>query len=299
MILIAKNQIARVARVTAGAVSLVAALLVSPVSFAAGGEYPLDRFPTEKLNDQSALQNGAKLFVNYCLNCHGAQSMRYNRLQDIGLTDQQIRDNLLFVGDKVGDPMKSVLSVKDAKDWFGAVPPDLSVIARARSSGAGSGSDWVYTYLRSYYRDASRATGWNNAVYPNVGMPHVLWEMQGTRPATLTEVKMGKDEKTGKDAWLEVVTKFPVDGIKTETVKVLEGANIHASQQFVFDKPVGGNSNQADYDSQIADLTAYLTFMSDPSATNRKRIGVWVLLALGLFSVFAWFLNRSFWKDIK
>ncbi len=287
-------------RAVLGCLGLAAGLLASPLpSLASGNEYPLDRFPTDKLNDQSALQNGAKLFVNYCLNCHGAQSMRYNRLQDIGLTEQQIRDNLLFATDKVGEPMKTALSVKDAKEWFGAVPPDLSVIARSRSSSAGSGSDWVYTYLRSYYRDAGRATGWNNAVYPNVGMPHVLWQMQGTRPATLTEVKEVEDEKTKKKSWKEVVTKYPLDGVKSEVETVLAGENHHASAKFVFDKPVGGTSSQADYDNQIADLTAYLTYMSDPSATNRKRIGTWVLIFLGIFSVFAWLLNRSFWKDIK
>jgi ubiquinol-cytochrome c reductase cytochrome c1 subunit len=287
-------------RLMLASVGLVMGLVAGPsLSFASGNEYPLDHFPTEKLTDQSALQNGAKLFVNYCLNCHGAQSMRYNRLQDIGLTEQQIKDNLLFATDKVGEPMKTALSVKDAKEWFGAVPPDLSVIARSRSSHAGSGSDWVYTYLRSYYRDAGRATGWNNAVYPNVGMPHVLWQMQGTRPATLTEVKEEEDEKTKKKTWVEVVTQYPVDGVKTEKRATLEGASHHASTKFTFDKPVGGSSSQADYDSQIADLTAYITYMSDPSATNRKRIGTWVLIFLGIFSVFAWLLNRSFWKDIK
>jgi ubiquinol-cytochrome c reductase cytochrome c1 subunit len=293
-----KIMLATIRSLTAAFAAAVASGFGSSAMAASGG-YPLDRFPTEKLTDQSALQNGAKIFVNYCLNCHGAQSMRYNRLQEIGLTPQQIKDNLLFTTDNVGDPMKSALAVKDAKEWFGAVPPDLSVITRARSSGSGSGSDWVYTYLRTYYRDSSRATGWNNAVYPNVGMPHPLWEMQGTRPATLTEVKIAVDDKTGKESWVEVITKFGIDGTKTEESKPLEGANIHASQKFTFDKPVGGEFAQAEYDSQIADLTAYLTYMSDPSATSRKRMGTWVLLALGLFSVIAWFLNRSFWKDIK
>ena len=147
--------------------------------------FPLDHFPVEKLTDIAALQSGAKLFVNYCLNCHGASSMRYNRLQDIGLTEDQIRKNLLFSAEKVGEQMKVAISPNDAKEWFGALPPDLSVIARARASGAGSGSDWLYTYLRAYYRDSTRATGWNNAVFENVGMPHVFWELQGARGVTI------------------------------------------------------------------------------------------------------------------
>ncbi len=155
---------------------------------ASGGGYPLDHFPVEKLTDVAALQSGAKLFVNYCLNCHGASSMRYNRLQDIGLTEDQIRKNLLFSAEKVGEQMKVAITPDDAKEWFGALPPDLSVIARARASGSGSGADWLYTYLRSYYRDNTRATGWNNALLENVGMPHVFWELQGTRGESIEEI---------------------------------------------------------------------------------------------------------------
>ncbi len=148
-----------------------------------------------KLTDQAALQNGAKLFVNYCMNCHGISLMRYNRLTDLGLTEKQIKDNLLFTGEKVGDMMKTTLNPKDAKAWFGALPPDLSVTARARSSHDGSGSDWLYTYLRSYYRDNTRPTGWNNAVFANVGMPHALWELQGSRGVTIEEVRASKNDK--------------------------------------------------------------------------------------------------------
>ncbi|MEZ5741246.1 MAG: cytochrome c1 [Burkholderiaceae bacterium] len=160
---------------------------------AAGGGYPLDTFPVGKLDNLPALQNGAKLFVNYCLGCHSTSLMRYNRLQDIGLTPDQIKANLMFTGSKVGDPMSIAMTKADAKAWFGAAPPDLSVITRARSSGAGSGSDWVYTFLRSYYRDGGTATGWNNALFPNVGMPHVLWELQGARKVNVTEIKSEGD----------------------------------------------------------------------------------------------------------
>jgi ubiquinol-cytochrome c reductase cytochrome c1 subunit len=158
---------------------LLVALLFAPLlAFAAGADVRLDKAP-DRSGDLPALQNGAKVFVNYCLNCHSASYYRYNRLTDIGLTEQQIKDNLMFTADKVGEPMTIALRRADAKAWFGVAPPDLTLIARARTSAAGSGADWLYTYLRSYHRDDSRPTGWNNPVFPNVGMPHVLWELQG------------------------------------------------------------------------------------------------------------------------
>ena len=146
-----------------------------------------DKFPAERVTDLAALQNGAKLFVNYCLNCHSASYMRYNRMRDIGLTDEQIKNNLMFAADKVGDTMKVTLDPEQAKDWFGAAPPDLTVIARSRAGDGGSGADYLYTYLRTFYRDDSTATGWNNLVFPNVGMPHVLWELQGQQRAVFAD----------------------------------------------------------------------------------------------------------------
>ena len=155
-------------------------LLLPPLLFAPllawgeGGGYRLDRAPIDP-NDLVSLQSGARTFVNYCMNCHGAQYMRYNRLTDIGLTEAQIRDNLILTGDKVGDTMKVAMTVKDGKAWFGVPPPDLSVIGRSR------GADWLYTYLRTFFRDPKTVTGWNNAAYSNVAMPHVLWTWQGER----------------------------------------------------------------------------------------------------------------------
>jgi len=167
---------------------LLTALLFAPMlAFGAGATLHLDRAP-DKANDMAALQNGAKVFVNYCLNCHSASYMRYNRLKDIGLTDDLVRDNLMFTADKVGEPMRIAMRREEAKAWFGAAPPDLTVIARARASGDGSGADWLYTYLRSFYRDENRPTGWNNVIFENVGMPHVFWELQG-------DVVMGEDHK--------------------------------------------------------------------------------------------------------
>src|SRR5262249_49842497 len=144
----------------------VGALLGSVTVWAAEGGALLDRFPKERITEVAALQNGAKLFVNYCLNCHAAAAMRYNRLTDpaVDLTEDQIKANLLFAGEKVGETMTVALQAKQGKDWFGAAPPDLSVIARSRAGAGGSGADYLYTYLRTFYRDDSKATGWNNLV---------------------------------------------------------------------------------------------------------------------------------------
>ena len=229
-----------------------------------------DEFPKERVTDMAALQNGAKLFVNYCLNCHTAAYMRYNRLRDIGLTEAQIKGNLLFTGAKVGDVMKNAMDAKDAKDWFGAVPPDLTLIARSRADGAkGSGADYVYTYLRSYYRDDTKATGWNNMAFPNVAMPNVLWLVQGQQRAVFIE------EKSAHEAG------------KTE--HVFKG----------FEAITPGTMSPAEYTAAVADLVAFLQWMSEPAQTDRVRLGVWVLLFLAIFTVIAWRLNASYWKDIK
>jgi len=151
---------------------LLVALLWAPATLlAAAAVHPLDPAPIEP-RDLASLQAGARTFVNYCLNCHGAQYMRYNRLTDLGLTEAQIRDNLMFAADKIGETMKVAMTAKDGKAWFGVPPPDLSVIARAR------GADWLYTYLRTFHRDEQTPSGWNNKVFPNVAMPHALWKVQ-------------------------------------------------------------------------------------------------------------------------
>ena len=157
---------------------LLTLLFVPLMAFAAGAALHLDKAPDVQ-SDQASLQNGARLFVNYCLNCHGVSFVRYNRLTELGITDQQVRDNLMFTAEKIGEPMRIAARPADQKQWFGVTPPDLSLVARARASADGSGADWLYTYLRSFYRDEQRQTGWNNTVFPNVGMPHAFWELQG------------------------------------------------------------------------------------------------------------------------
>ncbi len=251
-------------------IAALAALGFATTVSASEGGVAWDTFPKERMTNIAALQNGAQLFVNYCLNCHSASYMRFNRLTDLGLSEAQIKQNLLFATDKVGETMKVALDPKQAKEWFGAVPPDLTVIARSRADIAkGSGADYLYTYLRNYYRDPEKATGWNNLVFPNVGMPHVLWELQGPRSAKFV------DEKDAHDA--------------KKTVR-----------RFVGYEPIAaGKLSPREYDESVADLVAYLQWMGEPAQGQRVRIGVWVLIYLGLFTVIAWRLNASYWKDVK
>jgi len=225
-----------------------------------------DKFPEEKSTDLAALQNGAKLFVNYCLNCHAASFMRYNRLRDIGLTEDQIKKNLMFASEKVGDTMKVAIDPKQAKEWFGATPPDLTVVARSRAGAGGSGADYLYTYLRTYYRDDTKATGWNNLAFPSVGMPHVLWQLQGERGAVFEQ-----RESHG------------------QTEQVFKG----------WEQISPGSMTPQQYDQAVGDLVNYLQWMGEPAQNTRVRIGVWVLLFLAGFTFIAWRLNAAFWKDVK
>ncbi|KAF4516518.1 hypothetical protein B566_EDAN003265 [Ephemera danica] len=161
---------------------LIALLFAPLLAMASSGKLHLDTWPGS-VSDKAALQNGAKLFVNYCLNCHGASYLRYQNLMDLGLTEQQVMDNLMFTSDKIGALMTVAARPDEQKKWFGATPPDLTIIARARGElgNAGAGADWLYTYLRTFYQDEKRPTGWNNVAFDAVGMPHVLWDLQGTQ----------------------------------------------------------------------------------------------------------------------
>jgi ubiquinol-cytochrome c reductase cytochrome c1 subunit len=245
------------------AVSL-AALLSAPAHAATEG-IAWDQAP-DMTTDLPALQNGAKLFVNYCLSCHSAAYMRYNRLRDIGLSEQQIKDNLLFTTDRVGDTMKSAIDPKQAKEWFGGNPPDLTLIARSRSGHGGTGADYLYTFLRTFYRDPTKATGWNNLAFPNIGMPHALWELQGIREPVFDTIKSHGHETQVFKGWNQVTP---------------------------------GTLSPVQYDEAIAHLVGYLQWMAEPVQNTRVRVGVWVLLFLLAFTVIAWRLNAAFWKDVR
>ncbi len=245
----------------------VAGLLGGNAAQAAGGTVALDKAPVNVSNLPS-LQNGVKIFANYCLNCHSAAFMRYNRLQDIGLTEQQIKDNLLFGDRKIGDTMKAAITPQQGKEWFGKAPPDLTLMTRSRASGAGSGADYVYTYLRSFYRDPASQTGWNNIVFPNVGMPHAMWELQGDRKPVF------------------------------EVVKAANGTETHVFTG-KWEQVTPGTMEPALYDQAVGDLVNYMQWMAEPAQQSRKMIGGIVLAFLAICAYIAWRLNAAYWKDVK
>ncbi|MBN8745930.1 Cytochrome c1 [Xylophilus ampelinus] len=245
--------------------TLIAALGIVTGAQAAEGGIAWDKAPN-RTNDLASLQNGAKLFVNYCLNCHSAAFMRYNRLQDIGLTEQQIKDNLLFTTDKVGETMKANIEPRQAKEWFGGVPPDLTLVARSRAGHGGTGADYLYTYLRTFYRDDTKATGWNNLAFPSVAMPNVLWELQGDRRPVYDKVEQHGHETEVLKGWEQVTP---------------------------------GTMTPLQFDQAVGDLVNYMQWMAEPAQNTRIRVGVWVLLFLAMALVFVWRLNAAYWKEVK
>ena len=235
-------------------------VLFAPLAvWAAEAGYRLDKSPHDP-RDLVSLQAGARTFVNYCQGCHGMQYMRFNRLTDLGLSEAQIRDNLMFSADKVGETMRTAMPSKEAKAWFGVAPPDLSVIARSR------GADWLYTYLRTFYRDSKTASGWNNAVFPNVGMPHALWTLQGEQ------------------------------ALEAAVVKDLAG---HERVQYKWSQVSAGALTPVEYDALARDLVNFLAYVGEPAANERKAIGIVALFVLGLLFILAYLLKLEFWKDVK
>lgn len=273
-----------------GALALVFSISSPALAF-------MDDYPTEKapnlINDMAALQNGAKQFVNYCLNCHSANAMMYNKLTDIGLTEEEIRKNLLFTSNDIGSYMTVAMDPKDGEKWFGTTPPDLSVIARSRATSFGpDGVDYLYTYLRSFYRDQNQITGWNNLVYPMVAMPHVMWESQG--PTRLESVKVQQNDA---GEWVKTTTLLDEYGFWDEQTESVSGANAKQSATVKI-TPVSAEQ-QARFDRDIADLSNFLGWMAEPYQTERKRIGAAVLVLLLIFFFVAWRLDKAYWKDVK
>ena len=239
---------------------IVMLLSLSPWAMASGGNTKLDTANIQ-LDDREAIKRGAKMFASYCLNCHSAAFMRFNRIgKDLGMSDEEVETQLVKTSAKVGDTMTVTIDHADAKRWFGTAPPDLSVVARAR------GVDWLYTYLRSFYRDESRPWGVNNAVFKDVAMPHVLWELQGLQ-----------------DPVWETVT-----GVDGHEQKVLSG--------FKLSEP--GKLSPTEYDQAVHDLVTFLAYLSEPSKLQRQALGKWVLLFLAVFFVIIYLLKREYWKDV-
>ena len=233
---------------------LIFIFLLAPLAaFAAEPGMPLDSAPINS-KDNESLQRGAEAFVNNCLSCHGASYMRYNRHRDLGYSEPEILDKLILTDQKAGDLMLSAMRAKEGEEWFGVVPPDLSVTARA------FGADWLYTYLRAFYRDDSTVSGWNNLVFDRVAMPHVLWQLQGEQ--TLVVETNGREE------------------IKT----------LHLE--------VPGTLTAAEYDQYVADLVNYMVYLSEPIANYRKELGMYVMLFLFLMLGLTYALKREYWRDI-
>ena len=235
--------------------------LVSASSLATTAERlpPLPFKPN--VHDTASLQRGARLFVNYCLSCHAASAMRYNRLaRDLRLPEAVVEENLMFNTDKLVDTMQVVMDHEDARRWFGAPPPDLSLIGRAR------GPRWLYAYLQGFYRDPSRPTGVNNRYFKDVAMPHVLWELQGWQEAEF------KQEKAA-------------DG---HEVRHLEELKLVAP----------GKLNPQEYEAAVRDLVNFLVYLAEPARQIRERLGVWVLLFLGVMTALFWLLKLEYWKDV-
>ena len=234
---------------------LVLLIAVPAMATASGAEFHLDKAPVD-LEDRVSLQRGAKLFTSYCLSCHSASYMRYNRLMDIGMSEEQIKKDLLLPeGTKLGSTMQAAMDKEAAQQVYGVAPMDLSVIARSRTP------DWLYTYMRGFYVDSSRPSGWNNAVFPSVAMPHILAELQGEQ---------------------------------TLEVERYEG---HEISKLVLTKP--GSMGVAEYDATIADLVNYLVFMSEPAKLVRYKLGFIVLGFLFVLLILVYALKKEIWKDIQ
>jgi ubiquinol-cytochrome c reductase cytochrome c1 subunit len=239
----------------------LAAALAPVAAFAAGGEVHLPKVNVD-VGNTASLQRGAANFVNYCLGCHSAQYVRYNRMAaDLGLSEQQLIDNLMFTTDSPHQTMRIGIKADDAKRWFGVVPPDLSLIARSR------GPDYLYAFLRSFYADPAKASGWNNTVLPGTAMPHVLWELQGIQEA----VWAGEPNAAG-----DVVHEFKEFRIATP-----------------------GKLTPEEYDAFVRDTVNFLAYIGEPAQLQRRALGVPVITFLVFFTLLAYALKKEYWKDVK
>ncbi|MFC3153555.1 cytochrome c1 [Litoribrevibacter euphylliae] len=241
--------------------------IVAPLTaVAAGSGYPLDDM-NANVSNKASLQRGAQTFMNYCMGCHAMQYSRYERVaDDLHIPHELMVENLIFDDSKIGQLMHNSMTVDSAKRWFGAAPPDLTLVARVR------GEDWLYTYLRTFYEDPTRPLGVNNEVFPNVGMPHVLMELQGLQKKGCAQVPVDIDVLTGQD-------------ITEERCDVLYLAE-------------EGTQSPAEYEETVYDLVNFLVYTAEPMQEERVRIGIIVMLFLVVLFICAYLLNREYWKDI-
>ena len=253
---------------------LLSLLLAPTLALASGGELQM-RSAQVDLQDKAALQRGASLYMSYCSGCHAISYHRYSRLsEDLGLTTEQVEQNLIYNDQKIGETMITGMNKDDAQAWFGKAPPDLSVEARAKAQGA----DWIYNYLTSFYVDESRPSGWNNTVFPGASMPHVLWELQGMQHA--------KTEPKHKNAKGEAES-CSMGEYKGECIVGFEVAAEPKARM-----------TPEQYDRVAKDITAFLAYVGEPNAAKRESVGVWVVLFLAFFTFMAYLLKVEFWRDI-
>lgn len=255
-------------------VSLMASVMLSSTAFAAGGGGVTLDEPYINMSDKASLQNGAKLFVSYCLSCHSAQYARYNRVaEDLEIPLFRLKENLMFTTDKEGDLMTTTMPPEDAKEWFGVTPPDLTLVSRVRKP------NWVYTYLRAFYRDDNSPSGWDNSLFEKVAMPHAMYELQGVQ---------------------KLVKKLPIDGsghiIDKDKVELGENQTLVGNAIFEITHP--GEMTPVEFDKAMADLTAFFVYLAEPAIMKRKSIGVFsigfVLLLMGL----CYLLKKEYWRDV-
>lgn len=265
-------------------VAAVLCYLVPALAYPAGGSHVPLLDAQLNLNNQAAIQRGAKYFVNYCMGCHAAEYVRYQLLENTGLTAQQIKDNLIFDGGKVSDLMQTALPQQDAVTWFSGPVPDLTLTARIRG-----GADWIYTYLKGFYTDPARPLGANNTLYPNVGMPNVLWSLEGIKtPVYRYQVKhQGTLEREFTDEAAAMAYVQQQDaGYKLE--KVVD--------HLVTTQP--GTLSETEFDQVARDISAFLSYIAEPMKQERQQLGWWVLLFLSVFSTLAYFMKKAWWQDI-
>jgi len=254
-------------------VSVFCAVLPAKAMAAGGHGAVLDTVHMN-ISDKKSLQNGAKLFVNYCLSCHSAQYARYNRVaKDLEIPLDVLKDNMMFTTDKPGDLMKSAMTEADGKEWFGVAPPDLTLISRVRKP------NWVYTYLRGFYQDDSTASGWNNSLFENVAMPHALYELQGVQKL------IGKVDQTELHG-----------GASHGEEGSASAFQIVGDAKFEIVQP--GKLSPAEFDAAMADLTAFLTYLAEPAQLQRHKMGIFSLLFLIILMGLCYLLKKEYWRDI-
>ena len=269
-------------------ICVLAAFFASHV-WAAGGDKPLFQMNVD-VSNQKSLQRGAALFVNYCLSCHSAEYSRYKRVaDDLGISEQNTREYLIFTGSKFGDTMTVAMTPEQGKEWFGAAPPDLSVRARAR------GADWIYSFLKSFYIDLGTHRGVNNKVLAGTSMPHVLWELQGYQVLNEDYLALIKGEIEGIGPRSEELkNKFNAE----EIAEIEENGNKAKDGYSPFTLAVEGQLSPEEYDRVVADIVNFMVYMSEPAQLSRKKIGTGVLFFLAALFVLVYFMKREYWKDV-